>query len=68
MNKPNVNIKPKWARYLAQDEDGKWAWFEELPTAQLGSASGYWVNKSGKWEECLDEVSPNWMNTLEEVK
>lgn len=66
MNKPNLDNPPEWANYLAQDQDGKWAWFENEPTPQLG-VSGYWINKSGKWMSVIDKPNPDWVNTLEKL-
>lgn len=31
MNKPEWSDAPEWARYLAQDKDGEWYWFECEP-------------------------------------
>ena len=66
MLKPDIKNKPVWANYLAQDQDGKWAWFENKPSIQKGSASGYWAVKTGLWDEALDYTSDTWENTLEE--
>jgi len=30
-NKPDWADAPEWAKYLAQDKDGEWNWFEFLP-------------------------------------
>lgn len=30
-NKPNWNDAPKWASWLAQNDCGRWFWFEEKP-------------------------------------
>lgn len=31
MNKPDWSEAPDWAKYLAQDKDGEWYWFECEP-------------------------------------
>ena len=31
MDKPDWSEAPEWARYLAQDKDSEWYWFESEP-------------------------------------
>jgi hypothetical protein len=38
MDKPEWSQAPEWARYLAQDKDGEWYWFEYEPEPK----AGYW--------------------------
>ena len=38
MNKPDWKDAPDWARYMAQDKDDEWYWFEYEPK----KAQGYW--------------------------
>lgn len=67
MQKPNVKDKPKWANFMAQDEDGTWWWFENEPKRQYAN-SGFWSVKSGLFEEAKDTENPAWELTLEEIK
>ena len=50
---------PPWAKFLAQDEQGRWWWFAEQPKAGLHN----WQVKSGRYE--LATGNPNWTETLE---
>lgn len=44
MNKPEWKDAPEWARYIAQDRDGLWCWFELEPQVRIN----YWaVNDNG---------------------
>lgn len=38
MNKPHWDDAPRWARWLAQDSDGEWFWYEKTPCLPIGSA------------------------------
>lgn len=40
---PSWDDSPKWAKWLAQDEDGRWQWYSLKPTLD---------------DECTDEFSP----------
>ena len=61
MDKPDWSEAPEWARYLAQDKDGPWYWFEYEPKKESG---GYWYLDScvGKSEKAHKE---EWTLTLE---
>ena len=39
---------PSWASCIARDEDGRWVYFEEKPTAQFSRG-----RREGKWYELL---------------
>lgn len=38
---PHWDDSPYWARWLAQDSDGEWWWFENEPNAHR--SHGFWV-------------------------
>jgi hypothetical protein len=45
MSKPLWSDSPSWARYLAQDDDGGWFWFQNKPTyGQFG-----WMINGGRY-------------------
>ena len=60
MDKPDWSEAPEWARYLAQDKDGEWYWFECEPEIR----SDYWnLDRCvGKSEQATKEA---WTLTLE---
>jgi len=57
--KPDWSTAPEWARYLAQDEDGEWCWFQNKPNE--GHAA--WWFSGG---ECCCASISDWRDTLEE--
>lgn len=62
--KPNWEDAPKYANFLAQDENGSWAWYEMPPIPQY--SAGYWANYKGQWETArLKNGAPDWVLTLE---
>lgn len=60
MNRPDWKDAPEWAQYMAQDSDGDWYWYENLPTAKLAT----WIGWEGRMEFALDGESA-WRETLE---
>ena len=58
--KPDWKDAPKWARFLAMDEDGKWYWYENEPTMRWD----YW-GWIGQVLEAKLDPSVNWKETLE---
>lgn len=59
--KPEWGSAPEWAKYLAQDDNGRWYWYERKPKQH----KGYWVDDGGHFEDacpCLKD----WRETLEE--
>lgn len=62
--KPDWKHAPEWARWLCQDRNGRWIWFEYKPKAR--PASFEWINgrRIGSWEYA-EMVIPNWNQTLE---
>lgn len=40
--KPDWKYAPDWAKFLAQDEDGSWFWYEAEPIVGL---NGRWTNQ-----------------------
>ena len=66
-----TNIKPKWkdaptwAKYLAQDGDGSWYWYSEMPMAS-SSGTKVWVRKTNTTHQvAAEEVADGWIGTLE---
>jgi len=64
MSKPNWNNAPKWARYLAMDENNTWFWYERMPC---------YISDTSSWDcmgmSSLAETGNNRLiarNTLEE--
>lgn len=61
---PSWDDAPKWARYLAQDEDGKWWWYEKKPRP----LEGFWWSDTGLVEEaCVQSPSSNWESSLQQL-
>jgi hypothetical protein len=58
--KPDWSDSPKWAQYLAQDEDGSWNWYSKKPTLKTDQ---WWPN-GHVYQSCV--VVDNWRDTLEE--
>ena len=62
--KPDWKDAPPYAQFLAQDESGRWAWYELPPVAQHGH--GYWSVFKGKWAHADEKVEEReWFKTLE---
>lgn len=61
MSKPKWEDAPEWAKFLAQDEDGMWCWFESRPVIQKGDDG--W--SGGKRWMVADPVPTVWKATLE---
>lgn len=53
-SKPTWNTAPIWARYLTQDSNGRWAWWENKPTLTVPSVgvsdTYYWDGYPGNVE------------------
>ena len=63
MQKPKWKDAPCWARYLAQNDDGQWVWYEKRPS--LAFRMGYFfAENGGEYEEA--EYADDWHTTLEE--
>ena len=58
--KPDWKDAPKWANYLAMDQDGSWGWFELEPSTARGHE---WRNESGNSEYAIHYI--NWQESLE---
>lgn len=43
--KPDWKDAPEWAKYLAQNEDGRWFWYEENPQLYFDL---WWSNEGRK--------------------
>lgn len=59
-NKPSWDDAPDWANWLAQDSDGRWAWYKEQPTIALG----YFATEH-KFQRIVLNIQ-NWKQTLEQ--
>lgn len=62
--KPDWKDAPEWARFLAQDSDGEWFWYENEPRPQHGH-SGTWDNHLGGKVHNATVVWFPWEKTLE---
>lgn len=63
--KPHMEDAPRWAKFLAQDEDGTWHWFETKPYA----IDGVWHRRS--YDDRTEYAHPHetlWYETCEEIK
>src|SRR5690606_32966667 len=60
---PSWDDAPEWARYLAQDKDGTWWWYEKKPRI-LGTC--WWTDLVGEAEvACIQSPSSNWQFSLQ---
>ena len=65
MSKPSWKDAPLGTNYLAQDEDGRYHWYEEEPHICFVSYIGEWGTE-GKYRYAgFDPNSSNWMKSLE---
>lgn len=69
MNKPDWSKAPSWSKYLAQDKDGQWFWWEKEPCVTKGF--DFWMpgpsTKGGidRASSMTDDQCENWKETLE---
>lgn len=63
MDKPNWNDAPSWAQYLAQNENGRWFWYDIRPSASL--FRGQWIDNGYKMTSA-DSYPVDWRTTLEQ--
>lgn len=61
--KPSWNDAPDWAKYLAQDFNGDWYWFENEP--QTDSDWREWECADGNCEIAFTTKNEKWFTTLE---
>lgn len=61
MDKPDWSEAPEWAKYLAQDKDGEWYWFECQPSME--SECWYLASCVGQSQSAHQDP---WTKTLEE--
>lgn len=49
----DIDCLPKWAKYIAVDEDGRWLYYDERPVIEAhewrGDDPGTWTNFSQEW-------------------
>lgn len=58
--KPDWDELPKWAKFIAMDESGRWCWFDKEPI-RYGS---FWVPPAdGKHCDCAK--NKHWTTTME---
>lgn len=62
--KPSWDDAPSYARWLCQDQDGRWVWFQCKPVVGKDGRDWRQGRRVGSWDYA-DVVSPNWRNTLE---
>lgn len=70
MSKPEWNEDtPKWANWLAQDEDGEWWWYEMKPKLRFGFKAWVETSRNGKLDPASGRMTSGkneyWENTLE---
>lgn len=57
---------PSWANWIAQDADGRWWYYEYMPSAL---SDWWWSNSTGKFEIVrIDDPNPNWRDTLRRLR
>lgn len=61
MTKPDWKDAPKWAQWLAQDEDGEWRWHSMKP--EIGHRE--WISASTWIIDACTARNNNWRDTLE---
>lgn len=65
-NKPDWNDAPQWAQWLAQDENGRWYWFEDEPELR---AVSFWprTDFTGfRPASPIGDIDGDWRGTLEQ--
>jgi hypothetical protein len=62
-SKPNWKDLPKEAKYIAQDKNGDWFWFDNKPT--IKETVGEWRVTEGKCV-LIPTLVNGWVDTLEE--
>lgn len=63
MSKPSWDNAPDWAWFIAQDQDGTWCFYEEIPhRIKTG-----WIQDLGtQSEDCGEgDFNEDWLSTLE---
>lgn len=63
--KPGWDRAPTWAKYLAQDGDGSWYWYEERPTASTTGSRVWCRPTTTSRQQRVDSGDDAWMHTLE---
>lgn len=62
--KPDVAKAPKWANWLAQDEDGEWSWFRHKPIYDpFVNMCGAWIVVDNDEEDEGDDEYEVWSST-----
>lgn len=72
MNKPDWKDCPDWVKFIAQDEDGEWFWWEAEPTV-TEDAYDWWMpsrsaiadDSSRSESASIGEFNESWKETLE---
>lgn len=59
--KPSWSEAPKWAMWLAQNEDGQWWWYESEP--EISHNMGYYFVDDGRSLEAT--CAEDWDDSLE---
>ena len=60
--KPDWKDAPKWANWLAMDEDGEWCWYQDEPT----QGNRMWDIYDDRFDYALVLGNePDWRKTLE---
>ena len=61
--KPDWKDAPEWAKYLAQDADGRWYWYEARP--KIDNILNLFYNRTDTDFALVNSANPNWKDTLE---
>jgi hypothetical protein len=61
MTKPNWDMAPPWANYVAQNEDGRWYWYQIKP-APVHEARAW--GTIGRRETVWPTTVTNWLETV----
>lgn len=64
-NKPDWAGAPEWAKYLAQDKNGDWYWYENAPDSEYLQDSWVVGPDEGRFQEAMTAFE-SWKNSLEE--
>lgn len=62
MQKPDWCDAPDWAKFLAQNDDGQWFWYEKKPSKSRGMGY-FFAENGGEYEEA--GWADDWEDTLE---
>lgn len=69
MGKPDWGDAPDWAKWLAQDANGSWGWYQRKPVQlRADHGAGVWDIRQihHEWLGAgFGKLNPDWQSTLE---